>query len=180
DARWDALTRAQRRQVRLVETYARRAAAFGRTEEAMSVVESVQRRDFNDDLARVYAELGPARLADRTHTAENWLERAPNSAPLLTALARMCRDQSLWITAEQYLRRALAVEESEAAWETLGDCHHAQGDDALASVCYANALHAMRGEATTAVPARANDDPLDTQALVFEERDAHGVPRLSR
>ncbi|MGA9421846.1 MAG: heme biosynthesis protein HemY, partial [Rhodanobacteraceae bacterium] len=140
----------------------------------------VQRRDFNDDLARVYAELGSASLAERTRNAEAWLERAPNSAPLLIALGRMCRDQSLWISAEQYLRRALAVEESEAAWETLGDCHHAQGDDAVASVCYANALHAMRGEATIPVPAQPKDHPLDTQALVFEERDAHGVPRLSR
>ncbi|MGA9341973.1 MAG: heme biosynthesis HemY N-terminal domain-containing protein [Rhodanobacteraceae bacterium] len=179
EARWSSLSRSQRRQPRLVQAYALRASALGRSSEAMAAIEAVQRRDFNDDLARVYARLGPGQLAERTRKAEGWLERAPNSAPLLVALGRMCRDQSLWISAEKYLRRALGVDESAAAWELLGDCRHGQGEDAAASVCYANALRATRDEATTPVPDQREDAALDTHALVFEERDAHGVPRLS-
>ncbi|HET6545439.1 MAG TPA: heme biosynthesis HemY N-terminal domain-containing protein [Rhodanobacteraceae bacterium] len=175
---WSALGRAQRRRPRLVEAYARRAAVLGDLRGAMDAIESAQRREYDDGLARCYAELGPAELPERMRTAEAWLDRTPNSAVLLTALGRMGRDQSLWITAERYLERALAISESAEAWEALGDCHRGQGDAAIASTCYVNALRVHRGEPTEPVDPQGAKDPVDTRALVFEERNAHGVPKL--
>jgi HemY protein len=179
EERWQALGRAQRRAPHVAEAYARRALALGQTRRAIEAIESAQHRQYSDDLARVYGELGPSDLAARTHTAEGWLERHPNSTALLTTLGRLNRDQSLWLTARQYLRRSLAVAETPAAWEALGDCWRGSGEDALAAACYANALKIARGDASVPLPTHAGDATLDTQALVFEERDAHGVPRLT-
>jgi HemY protein len=111
--------------------------------------------------------------------AEAWLAIAPNSPALLTTLGRLCRDQQLWGKAIQYLDRATALDGTSLAWEALGDCHAGKGDERLANRCYSNALHAARGEAVTAL-ANQIRGPLDTHALIVEERDQHGVPRLPK
>ncbi len=144
----------------------------------MDEIESAERREWNDALALSYADLGPAELPARTRKAESWLSIAPNSAALATALGRLCAKQSLWGKSQQYLERALAIEETPLAWETLGDCCVGSDDPATANRCYANALRLARGEATEPVGVHALRGPVDTRALAFEERTEHGVPRL--
>ena len=178
NALWGGASRAQRRRPELIAAFARRSAELGQVLAAMDEIESSQRREWNDALALAYAELGPAELAARTRKAEGWLTVAPNSAALATALGRLCAKQSLWGKSQQYLERALAIEESPLAWETLGDCYAGSADAATATTCYANALRMLRGEATAAVGSHAPRGPVDTRALVFEERTEHGVPRL--
>jgi HemY protein len=175
---WGGASRAQRRRPELIAAFAERSAALGQVLAAMDEIESAQRREWSDALALSYAALGPAELPARTRKAENWLALAPNSAALATALGRLCAQQSLWGKSEQYLERALAIGESPLAWETLGDCYAGSGDAQTALTCYANALRLARGEATVAVGAQALRGPVDTRALVFEERSEHGVPRL--
>ena len=178
NALWNGASRAQRRRPELIAAFAHRSAELGQVLAAMDEIESAERREWNDALALAYADLGPAELSARTRKAEGWLSIAPNSAALATALGRLCAQQSLWGKSEQYLERALAIEESPLAWETLGDCYAGSNDVATALTCYANALRLARGEATVAVGTQALRGPVDTRALVFEERSEHGVPRL--
>lgn len=174
---WNAIGRNHRKQPAVIAAYARQAARFGQTLAAMDEIESAQRREWSDDLALCYSDIGPAELATRTRHAEAWLQIAPNSTSLLTTLGRLCRDQKLWGKGIQYLERAVEITESPIAWETLGDCHAGAGNESTANRCYRNALLNSRGEPAVAlsglVPSR-----VDTRALIYEERDAHGVPRL--
>ena len=103
---------------------------------------------------------------------------APNSAALLVTLGRLRTAQSQWAQAEDVLERALALQESQAAWEALGDCRTGEGDLGGAAISYANALRFARGERTRAVGAYQPRGPLDTRPIAFEERSEHGVPRL--
>ena len=178
NALWNGASRAQRRRPELIAAFARRSAELGQVLAAMDEIESAERREWNDALALAYADLGPAELPARTRKAESWLSVAPNSAALATALGRLCARQQLWGKSEQYLERALAIEESPLAWETLGDCYVGSDDAATANRCYANALRLTRGEATEQVGSLAMRGPVDTRALAFEERSEHGVPRL--
>ena len=178
NALWGGASRAQRRRPELVAAFAHRSAELGQVLAAMDEIESAQRREWNDALALAYADLGPAELPARTRKAESWLTLAPNSAALATALGRLCAKQSLWGKSQQYLERALAIEESPLAWETLGDCYAGSADATTANICYANALRMARGEATVPVGSPAPRGAVDTRALVFEERSEHGVPRL--
>ncbi len=177
NAIWSSTSRAQRKVPAMVAAFARRSAAFGQTLAAMDEIETALRREWNDSLALVYGDLGPAELPTRTQHAEAWLAMAPNSPALLTTLGRLCRDQQLWGKAIQYLDRAIEIEGSSLGWEALGDCHAGKGDERLANRCYSNALHAARGEAVTAL-ANQLRGPIDTHAMIIEERDQHGVPRL--
>lgn len=178
NALWSTATRTQRRRPELIAAFARRAAALGETLAAMDEIESTQRREWSDLLARSYGELGDAELGARTRRAEEWLALAPNSAALLVTLGRLKTLQSQWAQAEDVLERALALEESAAAWEALGDCRRGEGDLAGAAISYANALRFARGERTSAVGAYQPRGPLDTRPIAFEERSEHGVPRL--
>jgi HemY protein len=178
NALWSTASRAQRRRPELVAAFARRSAAHGQVLAAMDEIESAQRRDWNESLATVYGELGGAELPARTHKAESWLTVAPNSPELLTTIGRLYSQQAQYGRAEEVLERSLALAESAAAWEALGDCRKGEGDLASANTCYSNALRLARGDATTPVGPRQLRGPLDTRPIAFEERSEHGVPRL--
>ncbi|GAA0710907.1 heme biosynthesis HemY N-terminal domain-containing protein [Dokdonella soli] len=178
NALWSGASRAQRRRPELVAAFARRAAALGQTLAAMDEIESAQRREWSDELATAYGELGSAEVPARARKAEGWLAVAPNSPALLTALGRLYGQQSQWPQAEESLERALGLAESPAAWEALGDCRKGEGDLASANTAYANALRLARGEPTTPIGPRQPRGAVDTHPLAFEERSEHGVPRL--
>ncbi|MET0224928.1 MAG: heme biosynthesis protein HemY, partial [Dokdonella sp.] len=178
NALWGASGRAQRRRPELVDAFARRAAALGQTLAAMDEIESAERREWSEELAIRYAELGPNELPVRVRKAEAWLAIAPNSPALLTTIGRLYVQQSQWAKAQEPLERALGLAESPAAWEALGDCYQGEGDVSTANVCYANALRVARGEASTKVGPRLPRGPVDTRPIAFEERSEHGVPRL--
>ena len=178
NAAWNAATRAQRRRPELIIAFAHRAAALHQTLAAMDEIESALRREWSDELATCYADLGPDELAARTRKAEAWLAIAPNSAELLTTIGRLYVQQSMWSKAEEPLERALGIAESMRAWEALGDCRKGEGDAVSANACYTNALRLGRGEKTTPVGPHLPRGPVDTRPVAFEERSEHGVPRL--
>ncbi len=176
---WSSVSRSQRKVPEIIAAFARRAAHFGQTLAAMDEIESALRREWNDPLSLAYSDLGPAELATRTKHAESWLSIAPNSTSLLTTLGRLCRDQKLWGKGIQYLDRAVQITESPIAWETLGECHAGAGEEALANRCYANALRNLRDQPAVPLQGRGSAR-VDTQALIVEERDHHGMPRLPK
>jgi len=178
NALWGNASRAQRRRPELISAFARRSAALGQILAALDEIESAQRREWSEELATCYAELGPNELPARVRKAEGWLAIAPNSPALLTTIGRLYVQQSLWPKAEEPLERALGLAESPVAWEALGECRQGEGDIASANVCYANALRVARGAASIAVGPRVPRGPVDTRPIAFEERSEHGVPRL--
>lgn len=178
DALWSQLPRSQRGMSEAIAAYARRAAQLGQMLAAMDALDGALRRQWSDRLVRTWGDLGPADAQARLRRAEGWLQAHPSSSALLLALGRLCIQCELWGKAREYLERGLALAPSAALWEALGDCLTAQKSATDAATCYRNALRCARGESTQALadPVRA---PLDTRASIAEERDAHGMPRLS-
>ena len=178
NAQWAALTRAQRRVPAALAAYARRIAELGQPLAGMSEVEAYLRKDWSEPVVLAYAELAGVGTGARLRQAEGWLKQHPNSVVLLTALGRLCVAGRLWGKAREYLERALAISETAASWEALGDGYAGDGSHALAEHCYRNALRLSRGEASEPLPGSVPRLGLDTKAAVFEERSEHGVPRL--
>ena len=128
-------------------------------------------------MAALYGSLAVGRLDARRNQAERWLQAHPASPALMLTLARLTRAQGQWPVAEDYLHRAVAQGGGPDAWEELGRGYAASGDDARASLAYANALRASRGEPIADLPGRDMRQRIHDEAAI-EERDAHGVPRL--
>ena len=174
---WSQLPKTQRRVNAAIDAYARRAAGFGLLLPALDELESALRREWSPELVEAYGALAGGDLDARLRRAEGWFDQHPNDPVLLLALGRICVRSKLWGKARQYLERSLALVPSSGAWEALGDAQAGQGDAAQAALCCRNALAMARGEtAPSALPDQAG--VIDTRAIVIEERDEHGVPRL--
>lgn len=179
NALWASLSRGQRRVPEALAAYATRMAQLGQPLPGMSEIEAYLRKDWSDVAVLAYAGLQGADTGARLRQAEGWLKPHPNSVALLTALGRLCVAGKLWGKAREYLERALAISETAANWEALGDCHSGEGSHDTAEQCYRNALRLHRGEASEALPGQGLPRlGLDTKAVVVEERSEHGVPRL--
>ncbi|MDR6938088.1 heme biosynthesis HemY N-terminal domain-containing protein [Luteibacter sp. 3190] len=176
---WSQLPKGQRRLPAAIDAYARQAARFGQTMAAMDEIETALRRDWSPVLVATYGGMGAEDIEQRLRRAEGWIDTHPNDAVLLTAVGRMCARVRLWGKAKPYLERALAIEPSADAWEALGDVYVGENHPELAQRCYRNALALARGDATEALPEELRARRIDTRVTAVEERDQHGVPRLS-
>lgn len=175
---WSQLPKGQRRLPAAIDAYARQAMRFGQAMAAMDEIESALRRDWSPALVTTYGTMGSEDLEQRLRRAEAWIDTHPNDAALLTAVGRMCVRIHLWGKAKPYLERALAIEPSAAAWEALGDVYLGESQPELAQRCYRNAFALARGEAVENLP-EVRNGRIDTRVSAVEERDQHGVPRLS-
>jgi HemY protein len=175
--RWESASRAQRQHPEVVAAYAARAATLGLEDQAASAIEYALKKHWSEALAWRYGQLPRGRRNSPLKSAEAWLTSQPNSPALLLALGRLCREETLWGKAEDYLHRALAQGAGAEAWEELGHAYAAQRDDARARHAFANALRLARGDAALAMPGRGLRELIQDQA-VAEERSAMGVPRL--
>lgn len=144
--RWERLPKTLRAEPAVAAAYAERAAALHWDEAATRAIEQALETRWDEGLAARYGTLPVTRLDERRAAVERWLAEHPSSPSLLLARARLARAQGDWTTAEASLHRAIAQGAGADAWEELGHGLAAQGDDALARQCYANALRAARGE----------------------------------
>lgn len=177
-SRWRGYSRAQRYEPALVDAYAARAGALGEGKLAAEAIEATLKRAWDETLALRFGALPAEQPARRIRRAEAWLQAHPDSPALLTTLGRLCRRERLWGKAEDYLQRALAHGAGAVAWEELGLVFGEQHDETRARECLANALRALRGEIPRPLPVRGLVRA-GGQREPTEERDSHGVPRLS-
>jgi len=184
--RWDRLLAPLRAQAEVIIAYADRASALQLEDAAASAIESALKSQWNEALALHYGRIPPGRLATmdagardpgaRLAIAESWLRAHSDSPALGITLGRLSRQQNPG-KAEGYLHRAIAQGAGSEAWEELGHIYAAQGDEARARQCYANALRATRNEEVEELPGRGVKDRIFDESVV-EERSELGVPRL--
>lgn len=175
---WSQLPKGQRRLPAAIDAYARQAMRHGQSMAAMDEIESALRREWSPELVATYGGMGSEDLEQRVRRAEAWIDTHPNDPVLLTTVGRMCVRMHLWGKAKPYLERALAIKPSTAAWEALGDVYLGEQQPELAQRCYRNAFALARGEAAESLP-EMRLGRIDTRVTAVEERDQHGVPRLS-
>jgi HemY protein len=180
--RWDRLLALLRARSEVVAAYAQRAVELGMEDAAAAAIDAALKNQWSEQLALQFGRIPPGRSAAtepnaRLLTAEGWLRAHSDSPALDVTVGRLSGEQQQWGKAEDYLHRAIAQGAGADAWEELGNIHVAQNDDANARLCYANALHAARGEAIEPMPGRGLREQI-FDSSVIEERDQHGVPRL--
>ena len=152
--RWERLPKSLRAEPAVAGAYAERAAALNWDEAATRAIEQALDTRWDEGLAARYGTLPVTRFEQRSAAIERWLREHPSSPSLLLAQARLARALGRWPQAEASLHRAIALGAGADAWEELGHGLVAQGDDALAQQCYANALRAGRGESVARIESR--------------------------
>lgn len=176
--RWLAQSARLQQAPAVAAAFARRAVALGLEDDAARALAAALDAQWDEGLAMLYGQLPAGRDDDRLGRAEAWLAAHSASPALLLTLARLCVRQKLWGKAEDLLHRALAQGAAAEAWEELGHLYSAQDDTARAQVAFANALRALRGEATLTASGRTLREQIADRA-VAEVRNEHGLPVIS-
>ena len=178
--RWDALPATVQARAAVLLAWAARAEALRWPAGAAEPLAAALQTQRDPALLRALGRIGAADAAQRARqraVIEQWLQRDPDDAAGLLALARITRAEGQPVAAEALLHRVLARADDAEAWELLGQWRAAAADDAAARRCFANALAAQRGASTEALPGRDLRQRIAAAAAV-EERDELGMPRL--
>lgn len=192
---WDVLSAALRTVPAVARAYADRAAALRWDEAAAGNLETAIDTQWDDALAAHYGALPVERLdtaavAQRRAHAERWLQAHPDSTGALLGLARLARAQGEWALAERTLLRAVAIADDSGSgsgsaglweadiWEELGNGFAQADEDAQARHSYRNALRALRGEPTEALPGHLPEHARTQSSHVDATGDLHDAPGL--
>jgi HemY protein len=118
---WNRLPEGDRLQPRVARAAAASFIALGGDREAAELLTRSLDRQWNPDLAAMYAECATADTTRQLETAERWLTTHNHDATLLYALGRLCERAQLWGKAQTYLEASLALDNGWRAHLALGE-----------------------------------------------------------
>ena len=138
-AQWQSVPRGKRKEPELVEEFARAALRTGDGSIAATDLSAALDRQFNEQLAALYARLPHEDVSAETRRVEKWLSSHPKSAALHFLLGRLCARNQLWAKARENLEQAAALG-SVAATAELGKLHESLGEMEKAMRAYRDGL----------------------------------------
>jgi len=146
---WSKLSDAEQRLPRIARAAAKSFLALGGDREAADILARSLERQWEPELALLYAE---CRSPDPTHQlaeAERWLVAHDKDALLLRALGMLCLRAQLWGKAQTYFEASLALDDAYETRVALGELFAELGrtDEANAQLAAALrlALAELRG-----------------------------------
>jgi len=139
-AYWNRLTDADRTGNKTARAAATAFLALGGDREAGEIIVRSLERQWDPELAVLYARCKTADPTRQLETAERWLKSHAQDATLLYALGRLCERESLWGKAQTYFEASLALDDHWRTRVALGELHGRLGHAELANTHLAAAL----------------------------------------
>lgn len=137
---WAQVPRRLQNHPRLMLQYARYLGTQGKDAEAESMLYRTLRREWNDDLVRLYGLVKGADATEQLARAEDWLAGHGDNPVLLLTLGRLCMRHRLWGKARTYLEGSLSLAARPETWQTLGSLHEQLGEQSAALDYYRRGL----------------------------------------
>lgn len=134
-----SLPEEQRHSTAVVSAYAARLAAAGRSKAAADHIRTELHHHWNSELVPVFLALGED-PAEQIRQLKVWLERHPEDARLLYALAHLSNAEGDRETAQEFYARAIRHGAGEEAYLELGELLERAGESAEALRCYRRGL----------------------------------------
>ena len=139
-AYWNRLSDTDRCNPKVARAGATAFLALGGDREAAEIVARCLERNWDADLAVLYAQCRAADPTKQLETAERWLVAHDHDATLLYALGMLCERETLWGKAQTYFEASLALDDHWRTHVALGELHGRLGQTALANTHLAAAL----------------------------------------
>jgi HemY protein len=137
---WRNMSSADKKDVRVAAAAVRACLSIGDCAAAHQIIEQSLDRQWDSELAELYAECPGNDVIRQIERAEAWLKSHPNDANLLLALGRLCVYCELWGKAQNYLEASLSVEPSHPAHLALAQLNQKIGQSDLARDHYGKGL----------------------------------------
>ncbi|MCC7041413.1 MAG: hypothetical protein IT516_13985 [Burkholderiales bacterium] len=139
-AYWNKLSDADRASAKAARAAASAFLALGGDREAAEIIVRSLDRDWDPELAVLYARCRTGEPTRQLEVAERWLQAHDQDATLLYALGCLCERESLWGKAQTYLEASLALDDHWRTRVALGELHARLGHRDLANAHLAAAL----------------------------------------
>ena len=137
---WRTMSSSDKRDTRVAAAAVRACVAIGDCATAHQIIEQSLDRQWDSELAELYAECPGNDVIRQIERAEAWLASHPNDANLLLALGKLCIHSELWGKAQNYLEASLSVEPSHPAHLALAQLNQKIGQSELARDHYGKGL----------------------------------------
>ncbi|SEK97042.1 heme biosynthesis HemY N-terminal domain-containing protein [Nitrosovibrio tenuis] len=137
---WQTVSSADKKDNKLAVAVAHACTAIGDCATARQIIEQSLDRQWDSELAELYAECPENDAISQIERAEAWLKSHPNDASLLLALGKLCIHCELWGKAQNYLDASLSVEPGYPAHLALARLNEKIGRPELAKEHYNEGL----------------------------------------
>ena len=137
---WKSIPRSLRMDVNIVEHYCKILIERGDDDEAISLIESVLKKNWQQSLLAVYADAVSSRPKKQINQAESWLSKHSQDAALLFCIGKIYFQQEQWEQAKKYLQEAAELITDVGIYDLLGQSLEQLGDSEQAMVCYRKGL----------------------------------------
>lgn len=137
---WRNMSSADKKDVRVAAAAVRACLSIGDCAAAHQIIEQSLDRQWDSELAELYAECPGNDVIRQIERAEAWLKFHPNDGNLLLSLGKLCVHCELWGKAQNYLEASLSVEPSHPAHLALAQLNQKIGQSELAKDHYGKGL----------------------------------------
>ncbi len=117
---WHKIPRKQHHDIPLVLAYAEALINLNAGEEAEKLLTDALRKNWDDNLARLYGTIKGGDVEKQLLWAENWLKERPNNAMLLLTLGRLCLQLQRWNEARSYFEASIRSRRTAEGHGELG------------------------------------------------------------
>ena len=152
-------------------TYLRRLLQSGTTDIAEPLIRNALKKEWDDELVRIYGVIDAADARSQLEHAEHWLKQKENNAFLLLTLGRLSLKNQLWGKARNYFEASIGAHGPPEAYNELAHLLETLGEKDLAMQYYREGLSRVPGCAhSIAVTAK----PLELEHLPGDKHYAGG------
>ena len=151
-AAWKNVSKDQRKDLSLLETYYSSLIRTGLHALAEKELAADLRREWRPELVRLFGIVEGSDAPRQLKKAENWLRNHSDDAELLLAAARLCLRNELWGKARSYLETVISIRPTPEAYQDYGRLLNRLGENDAAAEAYRAGLDLVARSPLPAIP----------------------------
>ena len=140
---WNQLPSSVRKDPSVQKVHVQCLYNSGKRDEAEKLLVRMLRKNWDEDLVRLYGLLEGVDSANQLITAETWLADHSDSGQLMLTLARLSRRNELWGKTRDYLEKALSLSPSPEIYLDLAQLNARLGDHTKSADYYKQGLQSI-------------------------------------
>lgn len=150
---WDGVPKRLRQEEdSLLAAYVRHLMALGADAQAEPLVREALKKQWSDDLVRLYGLVKGVDPARQLATAEVWLKTHGKNPVLLLTLGRLCLRNRLWGKARLYFESSIGAGPRPETYKALGELLDQLGEADAAKDCFRKGVLLAVGDSAPALP----------------------------